>query len=152
RTTESLRHDQAARPHQRPNDEKGDRRDIGSGPDRRGEAVDDPASGHPAAPAEGEDRREKDSERDQPEADQLGMLRVLRLALTLLRTNARRQAWFEGAFRLTTRRHARLLRRRGSASYAMWLVNASRAEPRRPEAKALRSSLRRRRTDAGAAA
>ena len=110
--TEGLHvHDRAARHHQRADDEEGDRRDVGSGPDRRREPVDDPATGHPAAPPEVEDRREKDSEREQPEADQLGMLRVLRLALALLRANTRRQARFQGAFLLPARRHARLLRR-----------------------------------------
>jgi hypothetical protein len=149
--TEGLHvHDRAARHHERADDEEGDRRDVGSGPDRRGEPVDDPAPGHPAAPAQVKDRRQKDSECQQPEADQLGMLRVLRLALALLRANARRQARFQGAFLLPARRHARLLRRRAVGSYAKaslslrvkgrrFAGNVRRRSPRTPVVSALRS-------------
>jgi hypothetical protein len=67
--------DEGAAPHhQRSHDDESHRRDVGGGADHAGEAVGDRAPDHASAPAHVEDRGEKRSERDEPEADQLVML------------------------------------------------------------------------------
>src|SRR5439155_18269171 len=82
----------------------------------RSETAGDPSADGSAVPAEVEDRREEETEGDQPEADQLMVLLALRLALLLL--DPRGQAWAERALLLAAR-HGAHLRRGPSASYPL---------------------------------
>src|SRR5207302_11166112 len=60
--------------HESAEDDEGERRDVGRGADRPTEAVGDRASDDAAAPAGVEDRGEEESEREEEEPRELGML------------------------------------------------------------------------------
>jgi hypothetical protein len=60
--------------HQRADADEGDGGDVRGSADRTRETVGDDAPDHPAAPAQVEDRREEDAERQQPEPDELVVL------------------------------------------------------------------------------
>src|SRR5207244_7716813 len=101
-------------------------------PDRGPERVGDPATDRAAVPAEVEDRREEEPQRDEPEPHQLVVLLALRPALLLL-LDPCGQAWAKRALLLAAR-HGRCFaaggrpptRARPSGSDPLW------CRPRRP--------------------
>ena len=81
----------AARDHECADDDERHRGDVRGSSDGGGEAVGDPPADHAPAPPEVEHRRQEQSQRDEPEPDQLRVLLVLRLPLAPLRADASRR-------------------------------------------------------------
>jgi len=81
--------------HQRADGDEGDRCDVGGRSDRARESVGDHAAGHPPAPAQVEDGREEDAERQEPEPDELVVLCAPHASLASPLLHARRHAWPE---------------------------------------------------------
>src|SRR5207244_9733988 len=100
-------HELAAGDHQPAEREKDDRSRIRRTADDRLEPVGDGAADGAPVPAQVEDRREEEPERDQREAHELVVLLALRLALLLL-LDPRGQAWAKRALLLAARHGAQL--------------------------------------------